>query len=96
MVFVAFCRLLAEVHPGKKRAVIEDGVGLPSEGTWTKRPKKSVKTQHGHEWLQNGPGRADGGLLVADLDLAPDEEIDQLAVLPQLAQRGWPTSVRAE
>ena len=31
------------------------------------------------------PGEAEGGLLVADLYVAPDEEIHQLAEAPQLA-----------
>ncbi len=57
---------------------------------WAKRPKNEGENHHAHERLQNGPGRADGRLLVADLDLAPDEEIDQLAVFPELGEGDGP------
>ena len=36
--------------------------------------------------MQDDPEDADGGLLVADLDVAPDEEVKQLAVGPDFAE----------
>ena len=38
------------------------------------------------EGLDNGPGRAQHRLLVADLDVPPGEEVQQLAVLPELME----------
>src|SRR5262249_54968903 len=38
------------------------------------------------ERLEDGPGGAEDGLLVADLDVAPGEEVEQFAVAPQLAE----------
>ena len=37
---------------------------------------------HHHGRLQHGPGDAESGLLVADLDVAPGEEEQELAVRP--------------
>ena len=48
------------------------------------RPKKIVKTDHHHQRLEDGPGRPQHRLLVADLHVAPGQEIDQLAELPEL------------
>jgi len=36
--------------------------------------------------LQDDPEDADGGLFVADLDVAPDEEVKELAVGPDFAE----------
>jgi len=36
--------------------------------------------------LQDDPEDADGGLFVADLDVAPDEKVEELAVGPDFAQ----------
>ena len=36
--------------------------------------------------MENDPKDADGGLFVADLDVAPDEKIKELAVSPDFAE----------
>jgi len=36
--------------------------------------------------LQDDPEDADGSLFVADLDIAPDEEVEELAVGPDFAE----------
>jgi len=41
---------------------------------------------HRQEGLQDRPGHPQHGLLVADEDVAPGEEVEQLAVLPQLPE----------
>src|SRR5258707_227332 len=40
----------------------------------------------GRQRLNDGPRRAEDRLLVADLDVAPDEKEEQLAVRPELRQ----------
>jgi len=50
------------------------------------RPKNRGSDQHGEQRLHDYPGDADGGLLVADFDVAPDEEKEQLAILPEFIQ----------
>ena len=42
--------------------------------------------EHVEHGLQNDPENADGGLFVADFDVAPYEEIKQLAVGPDFAK----------
>jgi hypothetical protein len=51
-----------------------------------RRPKKTVKAPHGHKRLQNDPGDAYDGLLVADLDVAPHEEIEEFTICPEFAE----------
>src|SRR5439155_12350460 len=41
--------------------------------------------------LEHGPARAEERLLVADLELLLRQEVEELAELPQLAQRARPT-----
>ena len=48
--------------------------------------EQQAKYQNRYQRLQNGPAGSDGGLLVANLDITPDQEVDQLARAPYLAQ----------
>ena len=48
--------------------------------------KKEAEHHHGAEGLNDGPGSAERGLFVTHLDVAPDEEVEQLAVFPKLVQ----------
>src|SRR5438093_275781 len=48
--------------------------------------KKDGEEQRRRQWLNDGPQRAEYGLFVADFDIAPDEEVQQLAVAPELRQ----------
>ena len=48
--------------------------------------KEQTKDQHHQEWLDDGPQRSECSLLVSDFDVAPGEEIEELAILPQLTQ----------
>ena len=41
---------------------------------------------HGQEGLENDPGDADEGLLVANFDVAPDEEKEEFAIVPEFAR----------
>ena len=59
--------------------------------------KKDAEDDHREERLDDGPGRADYRLLVAHLDVAPREEVQQFAVVPDLAQiHGHPTTRRLD
>ncbi len=52
--------------------------------------EKEAENQHRQKRLQHGPGGADRRLLVTDFDVAPDEEIEQLAKLPQFREGQHP------
>ena len=61
-------------------------------------PQQPVEHQreddHGQERLQDGPDDPEHGLFVADEDIAPGEEVEQLAVRPQFAQvKSSPTAL---
>src|SRR5262249_15284713 len=75
-----------EVHPGDQRGVSEDRVGQAFGRYASQAAEEDAEDDHRHEWLDHRPGRADRGLLIADLEIAPDEEVEQLAVLPELTQ----------
>ena len=63
---------------------------MPSEGTLASHPEQKAEHHHGEQRLQHGPGRAQGGLFVAHLDIAPGQDEEQVAVFPQLFQvEGW-------
>ncbi len=51
-----------------------------------KAPEDDAEDRHREERLDQRPAGAQHRLLVADFDVAPDEEEDQLAELPQLAE----------
>ncbi len=75
-----------KVHPGKQGAVVKDGIRQPVRIHLGQFAEEKAEHHHGHEGLNHRPGRADGGLLVANLDVAPDEEIEQLARRPKLLE----------
>jgi hypothetical protein len=59
--------------------------------------KKQAEDQHGKKRLQNGPGRANSGLFISNFDVAPDEEIKQLAVFPKFIDgQNPPTAGRSD
>ncbi len=61
------------------------GYGIPSDGTLRELAEEEAEHDHREERLDHRPRRAERRLLVADLDVAPDQEVDQLAVFPDLA-----------
>src|SRR5262249_9664981 len=42
--------------------------------------------EHGEKGLQDDPSDADDGLLIADFNVAPHEEVQEFAVAPELAE----------
>ena len=67
---------------GKVKNGIREAVGEES-GEF---PEEESEAKHVEDGLQDDPEDADGGLFIADFDVAPDEEIEQLAVGPDLAE----------
>ena len=78
-----------EEVPGQQAAEAEDRVRARRRAGLL-IPQRLVEDDreddHREERLQHGPGDAQHRLLVADEDVAPGEEVEQLAVLPELAQ----------
>ena len=61
------------------------GYGTPFDGKFGELAEDEREDDHRQERLEDRPGDADRRLLVADLDVAPDERAEQLAVVPELA-----------
>src|SRR5690242_13734242 len=76
----------SEIGPGDERGEIKDGVREAVGGQLRKAAEKESEDEHVENGLQDDPEDADGGLFVADLDVAPDEEVKQLAVGPDFAE----------
>ena len=57
---------------------------MPSDGSWASLPKTTVKHDHGQERSDDGPGRANHRLLVADRDVTPRQHLEQFAITPQI------------
>ena len=49
---------------------------------------------NGEVWPEHRPGGSEGRLLVANLDVPPHEEVEELPVRPQLVQVRRETSIR--
>src|SRR5712692_7256285 len=75
-----------EVGPGDERGEIEDGVGQAVGRELRKAAEEKSEDEHVEDGLKDNPEDADGGLFVADFDVAPHEEIQQLAVSPHFAK----------
>jgi len=77
---------VGEVGPGNESGEIEDGVGEAVGGEPGEAAEKKSEDEHGEDGLEDDPKDADGGLFVADFDVAPDEEIEEFAVGPDFAK----------
>src|SRR6266571_3737085 len=77
---------VGEVGPRDERGEVEDGVGQAVGGELGEAAKEKSEDEHVEDGLENDPEDADGGLFVADLDVAPDEEIKEFAVSPDFAE----------
>jgi hypothetical protein len=75
-----------EVGPGDERREIKNGIGEAIGRELGETAEEKSEDAHGHERLENDPGDADNGLLVADLDVAPDKEIEEFTVGPDFAE----------
>src|SRR5713101_3581978 len=77
---------VGEISPGDKRGKIENGIREALGGELGEASEEKSKDEHGKDGLENDPEDTDGGLLVADLDVAPDEKVEELAVGPDFAE----------
>ena len=75
-----------EVVPRQQRGVAEDGVRNAVGGHLRELAEEDAEGDHHQERLDERPGGAKDGLLVADGDVAPSEQVRQLTVVPELAQ----------
>ena len=53
---------------------------------WLNSPEDHAENDHTEDWSENRPAESENSLLVEHLDVAPGEEVEQLAILPQIAQ----------
>ena len=51
-------------------------------------PEEDREHDHCYEWLKDCPENTDRGLLVADLEIAPGEEIEKFSLVPDLPDVG--------
>jgi hypothetical protein len=77
---------VGEVGPGDESGEIEDRVREAIGGELGEAAEKESEDEHGEDGLENHPEDADGGLFVADFDVAPDEEVEEFAVGPDFAE----------
>ncbi len=77
---------IGEKGPGDQGGVAEDRVGHAVGGHLGQAAEEDAEDDHGEKGLQDSPAGAQHGLLVADLDITPGQEVGQVAVLPEIAQ----------
>ena len=77
---------VGEVGPGNERGEIKNGIRQAVGGKLGEAAEEQSEDQHVENGLENDPEDADGGLFVANLDVAPDEKIEELAVGPDFAE----------
>ncbi len=73
-------------RPRHERGICEHWIGKAVRGHPGQMAEKDGEDHHREERLDDRPGRAEHRLLVADLDVTPDEKVQELAVLPQVAE----------
>ena len=76
---------IGKERPRHERAHVEDRIRQAARRHARKASEKDTKDEHGKDGLQDRPCGADGRLLVANFEIAPDEKIEQLAVAPELS-----------
>jgi len=77
---------VGEVGPGNESGEIENRIRQSLGWEFGEAAKKESEDEHGENGLENDPEDADDGLLVADLNVAPDEEVEELTVGPDFAK----------
>ena len=82
-----------EELPGQHGGIGEDRVRHAIGGHLGKIAKEDGENHHGHERFEDRPQDAEHRLLVTHFQIAPGEEIDQLAVDPQVVKVADPPSL---
>src|SRR5262249_6923888 len=86
---------LGEEGPGDERCEGEYRIRHAIGGDLGEPTEEDTEDDHGHKGLNDGPGSPEHGLLVPNLDVAPDEEVQQLPVGPQFTKpQGHPPTRR--
>jgi len=75
-----------KIGPGHDGGETENGIRETLGGKFGESAKKECGDKHREYGLKDDPHHADGGLLVADFNVTPDEKVEQLTVIPQLLQ----------
>jgi hypothetical protein len=75
-----------EVGPGDKSGEIENWIRKAVGGEFGEAAEEKSEYEHIEDGLENNADDADGGLLVADFNVAPDEKVEELAVGPNFAE----------
>ena len=77
---------VGEVGPGDQRREAEERVGKPVGGDPGEPAEEEREDDHEADRLQHRPGGAQGGLAVADGDVAGGDLEGEVAVAPELAR----------
>src|SRR5262249_30912053 len=64
----------------------EDGIRKAGGRELGEPSEEKSENEHGQQRLEDNPSNADDGLLVADFDVAPDKEIEEFAITPELGE----------
>lgn len=72
--------------PGDERGEVEDGIGKAVRRKFGEPPEEQGEYQHVEDGLQDDPDDADRSLFVADLNAAPNEEVEEFPVGADLAE----------
>src|SRR6266851_5469869 len=75
-----------KIRPGNQRRVKEKGIRNAAAGNVGHPSEEKRENEHCKERLDDRPGRAKGGLLITHLDVAPSEEVKQLAEMPKFGR----------
>ena len=75
-----------EIHPGDESGEIKNGIREAFGGKFGEASEEKSEDEHGEKWLKDDPKDADGGLLITDFYVAPDEEIKEFAVSPKFGE----------
>src|SRR5204863_4976840 len=74
-----------EERPGNESAEEEDWIGRAAGWDAGQAPEEDTEDDHGRERLEHRPRRSQRRLLIADLDVPPHQEVEELTVLPELS-----------
>src|SRR5262245_9686840 len=72
--------------PRQQGAETEDWIRNSIGRHFGEATKEQAKNEHHEKRLNDGPGCAQYRLFVANFDIAPGQEVQQLAILPQFAK----------
>src|SRR5207248_11488831 len=77
---------MREQLPRQQRAIDKDWIRNAIRRNLAELPEEQTEYNHHKERLDDGPRRAERRLLVTHLDVAPGQKVEQLAILPKLAE----------